>query len=173
MSKVRFIADLHLGHENMAKHRGFSSAAEQDEHIVKQWNSVVHKRDLTYILGDVTMESAKFYHILAQLNGRKIVVGGNHDKPAHTKELLKYVDSIVGMVQYKGIFLTHCPVHPMEMKYRIKHNIHGHIHDKLVEQDVRIFGIKIFSRVDRRYCCVSCEHVDFIPKSLEELGINR
>ncbi|MCU0396273.1 MAG: hypothetical protein MUF29_10205, partial [Chitinophagaceae bacterium] len=72
----------------MAKLRGFTSAADQDEHIVKQWNSVVNKRDITYILGDVTMESPKFYHILSQLNGRKIVVGGNHDKPSHTKELL-------------------------------------------------------------------------------------
>jgi len=44
MSVVRFIADLHLGHENMAKKRGFSSAEEHDEHVIKMWNSVVHKR---------------------------------------------------------------------------------------------------------------------------------
>jgi calcineurin-like phosphoesterase family protein len=94
MSTVRFIADLHLGHANMAKRRGFSSVEEHDEYIIKKWNSVVVKRDLTYVLGDVTMESAKSYPLLDKLNGRKIVVGGNHDKPTHTKELLKYVDSI-------------------------------------------------------------------------------
>jgi calcineurin-like phosphoesterase family protein len=119
------------------------------------------------------MESAKPYPLLGKLNGRKIIVGGNHDKPTHTKELLKYVDSIAGMVQYKGIFLTHCPVHPREMEYRIKHNIHGHIHENLVEYDVRLFGIKVFSRADRRYHCVSCEHVDYTPKTLKELGILR
>lgn len=173
MSTVRFIADLHLGHLNMAKRRGFSSAEEQDEYLVKKWNSVVVKRDLTYVLGDVSMESTKPYPVLSRLNGRKIVVGGNHDKPAHTKELLKHVDSIVGMVQYKGIFLTHCPVHPREMEFRIKHNIHGHIHENFIEYDVRLLGIKIFSRVDRRYHCVSCEHVDFTPKTLNELGITR
>lgn len=173
MSTVRFIADLHLGHANMAKRRGFSSVEEHDEYIIKKWNSVVVKRDLTYVLGDVTMESAKSYPLLDKLNGRKIVVGGNHDKPTHTKELLKYVDSIAGMVQYKGIFLTHCPVHPREMEYRIKHNIHGHIHENYVEYTFRFFGIKIFSRVDRRYHCVSCEHVDYTPKTLKELGISR
>ena len=43
MSIVRFIADPHFGHENMAKKRGFSCAAEHDEHIIKMWNSVVNK----------------------------------------------------------------------------------------------------------------------------------
>jgi len=51
MSTVRFIADLHLGHINMAKHRGFSSVEEHDEHIVKSWNSVVEKsvHSLSYV----------------------------------------------------------------------------------------------------------------------------
>jgi calcineurin-like phosphoesterase family protein len=173
MSIVRFIADPHLNHLNMAKRRGFNTIEEHDEYFVKQWNSVVAKRDLTYILGDITMESAKAYPILDRLNGRKIVVGGNHDKPGHTRELLKYVDSIAGMIQYKGIFLTHCPVHPREMKYRIKHNIHGHIHENFIEKEFRFLGIKLFTRVDRRYHCVSCEHVNYTPKSLEELGITR
>ena len=173
MSTVRFIADLHLGHINMAKHRGFSSVEEHNEHIVKSWNSVVMKRDVTYILGDVTMESKKEYPILDRLHGRKIVVGGNHDKPNHTGELLKHVESIVGMVQYKGIFLTHCPVHPREMEYRIIHNIHGHIHENRIEKRVRLFGFTLFAIPDKRYHCVSCEHVDYTPVTLKELGINR
>ncbi len=172
MSTVRFIADLHFGHENMAKHRGFASAAEQDEFIVQQWNKTVHKRDITYILGDVTMEKAN-YDILDRLNGRKYVVMGNHDKIAHTAKLMQHVDSVAGMVQYKGIFLTHCPVHPMEMDYRIKYNIHGHIHEKFVERNFTLFGRTIFKRVDRRYICVSGEQVNYTPKTLAELGITR
>ena len=172
MSTVRFIADLHAGHENMAKRRGFDTVANHDEYIVKQWNSIVHKRDTTYILGDITMEKPE-YSILSRLNGRKIVVGGNHDKPHHSRKLLEYVDTIAGMVQYKGIFLTHCPVHPMEMDYRIKYNIHGHIHSNSVMKEYKLFGYTIFSKKDTRYICVSCEHVDFKPRTLDELGINR
>jgi calcineurin-like phosphoesterase family protein len=173
MATVRFIADLHLGHTNMALHRGFSSVEEHDEYIVQKYNSVVHKRDVTYILGDVTMEKASPYHILDRLNGIKHVVLGNHDRRQDVKKLLDHVDSVAGMIKYKGIFLTHCPVHPMEMGYRVKHNIHGHIHEKLVEKDFTLFGIPLFKRVDRRYHCVSCEHVDYTPKTLEELGIKR
>lgn len=172
MSTVRFIADLHFGHENMAKHRGFPDAETHDNFIVDTWNATVHKRDLTYILGDVTMEKAN-YAILDRLNGRKHVVLGNHDKLQHVRELLDHVDGVAGMVQYKGIFLTHCPIHPMEMDYRVRHNIHGHIHEKLVERDITLFGRVIFKRVDRRYHCVSCEHVAYTPKTLAELGINR
>jgi calcineurin-like phosphoesterase family protein len=172
MAVVRFIADLHLGHINMALHRGFSTVEEHDEYIIEKWNSVVHKRDVTYILGDVTMEKAE-YDILNRLNGRKYVVLGNHDKLGHTRKLLEYVDSVAGMMKYKGVMLTHCPIHPMELDYRFNKNIHGHIHEKLVERDFTLFGIPLFKRVDKRYICVSCEHVDFTPKTLEELGIKR
>ncbi len=172
MSTVRFIADLHFGHENMARHRGFASAAEQDEYIVAQWNKTVHKRDITYILGDVTMEKAN-YDILDRLNGMKRVVLGNHDKQEDTAKLMSHVNSVAGMVQYKGIFLTHCPIHPMELDYRVRYNIHGHIHSKVVEIPFTLFARTIFKRVDRRYICVSCEQVNYTPKTLKELGINR
>jgi calcineurin-like phosphoesterase family protein len=156
----------------MARHRGFASAAEQDEYIMTQWNKTVHKRDITYILGDVTMEKAN-YDILDRLNGRKHVVLGNHDRMTHTVKLMQHVDSVAGMVQYKGLFLTHCPVHPMEMDYRVKYNIHGHIHEKVVMKDVYEWGYKKDPIPDERYICVSCERVSYTPKSLIELGINR
>jgi calcineurin-like phosphoesterase family protein len=168
MSIVRFIADLHLGHKFMATHRGFESVEQHDEHIIAQWNSVVHKRDTTYILGDVTMEKADSYALLDQLNGTKRVVLGNHDLPKHIPKLLQHVQSVSGMVKYRGIFLTHCPIHPMELEHRVSRNIHGHIHGNRVM--IEDSGLK---RVDLRYHCVSCEHVDFVPRTLKELGIER
>jgi calcineurin-like phosphoesterase family protein len=170
MSIVRFIADLHLGHENMAKHRGFSTVEEHDEHIIAKWNSVVHKRDVTYILGDVTMEKSAPYPLLDRLNGIKHIVLGNHDRRQDTKKLLQYAESVAGMIQYKGIMLTHCPIHPMELEYRFNKNIHGHIHDKVVMLDAPLAPFEI---PDERYFCVSCEQVDYTPKSLKDLGIER
>ena len=164
MSIVRFIADLHLGHTNMALHRGFSSVEEHDEHIIAKWNSVVTKRDVTYILGDVTMEKSAPYPLLDRLNGVKHIVLGNHDRRQDAKRLLQYAESIAGMIQYKGVMLTHCPIHPMELDYRFNKNIHGHIHEKVV---------LLNGSPDPRYSCVSCEQVDYTPKTLQELGINR
>ena len=149
MSIVRFIADLHLSHANMAKRRGFSTVEEHDEHIIAKWNSVVNKRDVTYILGDVTMEKSSPYPLLDRLNGIKHVVLGNHDRRQDVKKLLEYVDSVAGMIQYKGVMLTHCPIHPMQLDYRFNYNIHGHIDDKQVMRDVYHLGTyKITQLID-------------------------
>ena len=169
MSQVRFIADLHLGHVNMAVKRGFASVEEHDAHIITQWNSVVAKRDVTYILGDVTMEKKAPYALLDRLNGRKHVVMGNHDRRQDVAALLEHVDSVAGMVQYKGLILTHCPIHPMELDYRFPKNIHGHIHDNQVMIEQFEYGYKTNTIPDQRFICVSCERVDYVPRTLEEL----
>ena len=168
MSVVRFIADLHLSHTSMATRRGFSTVEEHDEHIIAKWNSVVNKRDITYILGDITMEKSSPYYLLDRLNGLKHVVMGNHDRRQDVKKLLEHVESVAGMVSYKGVILTHCPIHPMELDYRYSKNIHGHIHDKQVMK-----MLDGWEEIDERYFCVSCERVDYTPKSLEELNIKR
>jgi predicted phosphohydrolase len=71
------------------------------------------------------------------------------------------------MVQYKGVMLTHAPIHPRELEHRFPVNIHGHIHDSQVMLD------HWTNIPDKRYICVSCERVGFSPKTLEELGIFR
>ena len=175
MSVVRFISDYHFGHEICAtKFRGFSSVDEMNEHIIKEHNKIVHKKDLTYILGDITMENSKYYHLLDRMNGRKKVILGNHDMLKDVPELLKYVDGVAAMVKYKGIFLTHCPIHPQELEYRVSRNIHGHLHEfnvtKNIVEGTRDTNGKI---KDSRYINVSCEQVNYQPKTLKELGIMR
>jgi len=148
MGRVFFISDLHFGHRNMAIKRGFKDEHEHDSHIIKKWNKVVNKKDTVWILGDITMEKVAPYALLDKLNGFKKVVLGNHDMPNHSKELLKYVNSIAGMVDYKGYALTHCPIHESEISRYIK-NIHGHVHEN--------------SLPDERYLNVSCEVLNYTP----------
>ena len=162
MQQVRFIGCLHLGHENMAKRRGFTSSQEHDEYLIEQWNSVVNKHDTVWILGDVTMEKTHPYPLLKQMRGVKKVVLGNHDKPGHVPELLKYVNSVSGMVQYKGFWLTHAPVHPFEMSYgKIGGNIHAHIHEAQL--------IPFLDYPDAKYYNVDAHKIDYKPKTIEEL----
>ena len=123
MSTVRFMGCLHLGHRNLATWRGFQDEVEHDEYLISQWNKAVHKRDLTYILGDVTMETDRHYYQLDRLNGRKVVVLGNHDRWQHVPELLKYVDGVAGAVDYKGYLLTHVPIHVDEVHF-CRANLH-------------------------------------------------
>ena len=147
---VFFISDLHLGHENMAIKRGFTCADDMNQHIINSWNAVIDKRDMVYILGDVTMEKKRDYPLLNLLKGYKKVILGNHDRCQDIAELLKHVNSVAGMENYKGqVILTHCPIHPSELEFRYKHNIHGHVHENSLE--------------DSRYINVSAEVIDYTP----------
>ncbi len=111
----------------------------------------------------------KTYKILDRLKGRKIVILGNHDMRNHVTELLKHVQGVAGMIKYKvkgypAIFLSHSPIHPREVKFRVKYNFHGHIHSNHVER-----GWWIFKRKDKRYINLCCEQIDYTPKRLDEL----
>lgn len=174
MSVVRFIGCLHLGHENMARyHRGFPSSYHHDEKLIHDWNLTVGKRDLTYILGDVTMETPEFYYKLDRLNGRKKVILGNHDRGRDIPELLKYVETVAGMKHYKGFWLTHAPVHPQELSF-VRGNIHAHVHEQQVvysEVKVDYWDKKdiIKSGSELLYYNVDAKLIDFKPKTIEEL----
>ena len=174
MSVVRFISDLHFGHTNIAVKRGFESEYEHDEHIIKCWNNVVtNKRDVTWILGDITMEKTTSYVLLRKLNGIKKVILGNHDRPGHVPELLKYVNHVGGMQKYKGYILTHCPIHPYELS-RFSANIHGHTHDKHIMTNSWDFNstTRTLDHVqDTRYINVCCEQIGYTPKTLKELNL--
>lgn len=159
MSVIRYFSDPHFGHRNMAIRRGFKDENEHDEHIIKEFNSVVGKRDVTYFLGDITMEKAN-YEILNRLNGIKKVILGNHDRPQHVPELLKYVNSVCALKylkhkQFGNIILSHAPIHPQELEYRFNINIHGHVHENTLK--------------DKRYINVCAEVIDYKPKLLSEL----
>ena len=127
---IRFISDLHFSHQNMAVKREFDNYGEMNEIIIKLWNSVVNKKDITWILGDVTMEKSD-YDLLNRLNGFKRVVLGNHDKGNHVKKLLQYVNTVHGLHQLRSkkfgsIWLSHAPIHPTQLE-RCRYNIHGHV----------------------------------------------
>ena len=154
MSKVYVISDLHFSHHNMAIKRGFKDAVSHDNHIIDTWNGIVTKRDVVWILGDITMEKSQGYELLDKLNGIKKVVLGNHDKPQHSSKLLEYVNHICGCVKLKGCILTHIPIHESEVD-RFLLNIHGHIHDKIIP--------------DLRYVNVCVENVDYKPVLLDKL----
>jgi calcineurin-like phosphoesterase family protein len=151
---IFMFSDPHFGHTNMALKRGFETVEEHDEHIIFQWNKVVCKKDVVYILGDITMEKSTNYHILDRLIGLKKVVLGNHDKPQHVKELLNYVNSVCGMIRIRKCILTHAPIHPSEVG-RFALNIHGHVHEESLD--------------DSRYYNVSAEVINYTPIALEEI----
>lgn len=158
MARVFIISDLHIGHENIAKRRGFESAKEMDDLIIKNWNKVVNKNDKVFVLGDVSMEDKKVYPILESLKGQKTFILGNHCKEQGPNDLIQY-GKVAGMLKYRGYWLTHCPIHPFEL--RGLKNIHGHIHWNHVKR----FGL--FK--DKRYINACVDVNNYTPVLFEEL----
>src|ERR1700712_2334654 len=141
MSEVFFIGDTHFGHRGIiqfsetASHRPFATIEEHDAELVRRWNSVVGLKDTVWHLGDFCFGKRNL-EIAAQLNGNKKLVMGNHDMYA-TEDYLKYFTRLSGAVEYKGMVLTHVPVHECQLA-RWYMNVHGHLHTKRVMRTVDI-----------------------------------
>ena len=159
------IADLHFGHENIIKYcnRPFKDVTHMNETIIANWNNKVSSGDLVYILGDFSMkfDMEKTKNLLNRLNGRKVLIMGNHD----TRKPIWYLE--VGFEQATrkpimvepGVILMHEPFeNPLEyVEYSYKY-IFGHIHNK--EHDMEKFG---------NCRCVSVERTNYEPLNLDKL----
>lgn len=158
MSEVFFIADTHFGHRGILEFsetkpfRPFASIEEHDAELVRRWNSVVGPRDTVWHLGDFCFGKRNL-EIAAQLNGNKKLVMGNHDMYA-TEDYLRYFTRLSGAVEYKGLVLTHVPVHECQLS-RWYMNVHGHLHTHRLTSGA--------GKPDGRYVCVSAEQVDLTP----------
>ncbi len=91
MSKIWITSDLHIGHDRefVYADRGFDSIEEHDSALVDNWNSLVSSEDTVYVLGDIMLKhdlkDNEFDYglsVLKQLNGKLIIIRGNHDSEA-------------------------------------------------------------------------------------------
>ena len=136
--KVLFTADLHLGHRAIAKYRPiFDSAQEHDDYILKLI-SLQDKRTILYVLGDFLFDGPHFETYLRELSVAKCeirVVPGNHDsKLLYTQTIAKNIKVELPLFNYKGFWVSHCPIHPHEMRNR-NGNIHGHLHSEILPDE--------------------------------------
>lgn len=168
--KIRFISDLHLGHKNILKFspsRGGVDMKTHSEWLVEQWNSVVAKNDLVWVLGDLAFDKAHLPY-LKKMKGNKHLILGNHD--TFSMEIYApYFNKIMGLNKYKGFWLSHAPMHPGHL--RGLPNIHGHLHnhDVMAPGPLATGNLNSVSKKDNRYINVSVERLDGKPISLEDI----
>jgi len=156
MSKVYFTSDLHLGHDNIHKYRkGFSSAQEHHEIVFDNLASTVNRTDKVFMLGDIAF-SLEWLERIKTLPFRKSLILGNHDIEGkiHIKDLVNVYDDISALTIYKNFWLSHCPIHNKELRGRAG-NIHGHLHNKLIEDD--------------KYINVCLEHTELKPIQFRDI----
>ncbi len=138
---------------------------ESEALIIENWNRVVrnksenHQGDKVYILGDISLGKPEFIELLNQLNGEKVVVGGNHDSEECCRKLNELGITVVGCVERKGYLLTHVPIHPSQLEH-LNGNIHGHIH---LQADDKAMSHARMVIDDARYYNVNCELSGYTP----------
>ena len=164
--KVFVISDPHFSHAGICKFlrndvtklRPWDDVKEMDEAIVSNWNSVVRDVDKIYVLGDVVFHKRDL-PILYRLNGKKILVKGNHDT-LDLKDYLPHFKDIRSYSILKQYIMSHIPIHP-ESLGRWKGNIHGHTHSNLMKLPS--------GEIDKRYICACVEWTNYTPIEFDEL----
>ena len=164
MSNIFFASDTHLGHENILtflrkdnglRLRDFSTIEEHNETIINNWNSVVRPNDIVYHCGDVVFAPATNFHLISRLNGKKRLSLGNHDYANLLSKYLTVFQQVSSIVEFDGGVVSHIPVHTSQLEGRWKFNIHGHLHDTVLDDD--------------RYLNVCMENINFTPVSYDIL----
>lgn len=166
---IFFTSDTHYYHTNVIEYcnRPFKTVEEMNETLINNYNSVVGEKDTVYHLGDFAFANrAKAEEILNRLNGKKILILGNHDfDPRYNGE--KFYKEIFHEVyyyhelKYNGtrFCLFHFPIESWNKRHRGSIHLHGHTHstyDKRNEQVPNRFDVGV-------------DTWDFKPVSIEEI----
>ena len=94
MSEIFMISDTHFGDNGAIlryEGRPFKNGPEMDGTLIANWNRTVKKEDVVYHLGDVAwnMDKEALKALISGLNGRKILVMGNHDRNFTVREWIR------------------------------------------------------------------------------------
>jgi calcineurin-like phosphoesterase family protein len=176
------ISDTHFGHTNSWEKfkladgsplRPFTSTEEMDETMIERWNAKVKSTDTVYHLGDVVINK-KYLNLVERLNGRKILIRGNHDIFGDEQYYLAGFEQIHGVRVFVDKFiLSHIPLHPDCVTERFKVNVHGHLHANEIKMPWGVNADRneiIYADFpDPRYLCVSVEHTNYEPLHFDEV----
>ena len=151
------IGDLHLGHKNIIEYcsRPFVDVDDMNISLISNWNSVITKTDKVYVNGDVCINK-KYLSLLNEMNGKKILIPGNHDI-FEAKEYFKYFDDIRGYMVRNNVIFSHIPIYKSEIE-RFQGNIHAHFHEQRV---------MINDKIHPFYYSTSVEQINYTPLSFD------
>lgn len=182
-----FISDTHFFHENVIRfdNRPFTCIEEMNAKIRDWWNNTVSSKDRVYILGDfiwLPPSNPEYIKFTRSLNGRKVLIKGNHDNTEKFSHDLKNCFEDICQrkeikLNKKHIILDHYP--QMIYRHDTDSNVfhfHGHTHitseQDWVEKWTRAL---IFNRgmgqPTGQIINVGCmiPYMNYIPRTMEEI----
>ena len=151
-------SDLHFGHKNIIKYenRPYENIEQMDEDLIQRWNNTVGKEDTTYVLGDFSWyKGEKTNEILKRLNGKKVLIIGNHDcnflkDKKFDKSLFEEIEYYKELKYNKKIYvLFHYPIAEHNGKTNGVIHLYGHIHSMNLELERKLMPLAYNVGVDR------------------------
>lgn len=159
--KIFFTSDTHFGepYERFHLFRRntiFASTKDYEDTVIMNWNNIVSKDDIIYIIGDYAVNEEAIERITPLLNGYKILIKGNYDMVFKNNFLKLYFNEIYEQDfafhnENQIFYLQHFPEKALDNMF----NLVGHIHD--------------LWKVQRNMINVSTDAWHFFPVSLEEI----
>ena len=134
-------ADTHLDHDNIRVHanRPYLTLDHMNHTIVRTWNSIVDSSDTVIIAGDLAWRN--HMHWIGALNGKKIMIFGNHDKMS--EEAREQFTEVIGSRKQPGtlertfdnipLCISHCPYASWNGSCHGVWHVHGHCHGSMEE----------------------------------------
>ena len=153
-SKIFFISDTHFGHENIIKYcnRPFKNTLEMREELILRWNKKVPPDATVFHMGDFAFaDKMEVADILNRLNGRIILIRGNHDAE-HKKDRFQWLHlfeevhnllTITILDKNRKITLCHYPLMVWDGNMHGSWMLHGHCHGTLRGAKGKILDVGI------------------------------
>lgn len=161
--KVWVWSDLHFWHKNIIRfsQRPYDDLEQMHEHLLLNHNELVGPDDIVIWGGDVGFGGTGVINeMLAEYNGYKILIAGNHDfngkkfrKLAFDETHLAYAIEVPE--QGVSMFFTHYPMHNIPKPWV---NVHGHLH-----------GFPNPVSEHPRHLNINCEVQGYKPVALETI----
>ena len=158
---IYFTSDLHFYHQKIMQFspafRNYNNFEDMNEALIEIWNDTVKKEDTVYNLGDFSMCSNinKVISVAKKLNGKHILILGNHDYPIKKKKefLMQELKDdgnpiFTDIRDYKflkmpeeNFALSHYPMAGWEGQQHGSVMLHGHLHDYISEVKGKILNV--------------------------------
>lgn len=172
MAKIFITSDPHFNHANIIRfcNRPFVDTEEMNKSLIASWNNLITDEDVVYILGDFSLGSSKSaLYILEQLNGKKYLITGNHEKSVLSNDnCRKHFEWIKDYFELKYdnkyFMLFHYAMRVWNKSHHGSIHLYGHSHDGL-DKDNEYNGLSMDVGMDSAYRIFG----EYRPFNIEEI----
>lgn len=166
---IYYIGDTHFGDKRVMELAGrpYSLIEEMDNDILLKWNRRVKDNDTVCILGDFAFSDEAAW-IVEKLQGKKILLLGNHDEVLSLETLHKFdrVKTIETIDDGgRSVCLCHYPLLSYNRSVYGGYHVFGHIHNNPNDK-----AYSLQAQFPNIFNC-GADVIGFTPRTLDELMV--